>query len=115
MMTRAQTAIALLILLLSLVPFSSLSFAIKTTVTVKVMKVTDGDTIVVSPLEGGAFFKCRLYGIDAPETNPPQPFGEEATRELKHLILGETVTAKLTGQKNHIREVCIIERDGKVI
>jgi endonuclease YncB( thermonuclease family) len=38
------------------------------TLQAKVMKVKDGDTIVVAPEEGGEFITCRLYGIDAPET-----------------------------------------------
>ena len=33
----------------------------------KVMQIKDGDTVVVSSIEGGQFFTCRLYGIDTPE------------------------------------------------
>jgi endonuclease YncB( thermonuclease family) len=43
-------------------------FAAKTLLTGKAIKITDGDTVVISPIEDGAFFKCRLYGIVAPET-----------------------------------------------
>jgi endonuclease YncB( thermonuclease family) len=104
MMTKAQRTI-LLLTVLFLIVLSSQSLATKTSVTAKVMKVTDGDTVIIGPREGGLFFKCRLYGIDAPETRPPQPFGEEASRELRSLILGQTVEVKLTGQKTHSREV----------
>lgn len=82
----------------------------------KVVRVKDGDTIVVAPVEGGRFFVCRLYGIDAPETpkrgRPGQPFGKEATTELKRLVLGQNVTVVLTGARTYKREVCIIYRDG---
>lgn len=60
----------------------------------KVMQVKDGDTVVIAPVEGGQFFTCRLYGIDTPEIphgkKPGQPYGEDAMKELKHLILGQT-------------------------
>ncbi len=98
------------------------AFAAETTLTGKVMKVSDGDTVVISPIEGGEFFKCRLYGIDAPETSkygrrgrlikPGQPYGDEATRELKRLILSQTVDITLTGAKTYKREVCRIVKDG---
>lgn len=84
----------------------------------KVMQVKDGDTVVVNPEDGGQFFICRLYGIDAPETTHPrfgkksQPYGEEAARELKKLILGQNVQVFLTGQKTYNREVCLIKKDG---
>ena len=45
--------------------------------------------------------------------NAPSP--TKAARELQRLILGQTVEVKLTGQKTHNREVCIIEKDGKDI
>lgn len=82
----------------------------------KVMQVKDGDTVVISPIEGGQFFICRLYGIDAPELQHPgkqgQPYGEQATNELKNLILGQEVEVKLTGQKTYKREVCRIKYNG---
>lgn len=102
--------------------FAFPALANETTLIGKVMKVTDGDTVVISPIEGGPFFKCRLYGIDAPETpkygrrgrllKPGQPYGEGATMELKKLILGETVNVTLTGAKTYNREVCRIFKDG---
>lgn len=82
----------------------------------KVMQVKDGDTVVISPATGGEFFVCRLYGIDSPETGKRggagQPYGEEALRELKGLVLGQNVQVVLTGQKTYNREVCLIEKDG---
>lgn len=82
----------------------------------KVMQVKDGDTVVISPADGGQFFVCRLYGIDAPETakrgKPGQSFGEEAKKELKALVLGQLVDVELTGSKTYNREVCIIRKNG---
>jgi endonuclease YncB( thermonuclease family) len=94
------------------------AFAAETILTGKVMKVTDGDTVVIIPIESGAFFKCRLYGIDAPETpkysrhgrlvKPGQPYGEDASKELRRLIPGQTVDIPLRGAKTYKREVCRI-------
>lgn len=93
----------------------SVSYGFKGEITGKVMQVKDGDTIVVSPVEGGSFFVCRFYGIDAPETakrgKPGQPYGEEATRELKKLVLGQTVEVVTSGAKTYNREVCVIYKD----
>lgn len=85
-----------------------------TTLQGKVMQVKDGDTVVISPLDGGQFFTCRLYGIDSPESygKEAQPYGDEAKKELKSLILGETVGVTTTGDKTHNREVCIIKKHG---
>lgn len=81
-----------------------------------VMQVKDGDTVTVIPAEGGQGFICRLYGIDAPETSKRgksgQPYGEEATKELKKLVLGQTVNIETTGAKTYKREVCIIKKNG---
>lgn len=106
------------IVVVFLFSLTTYAFAIKTTILGKVMQVKDGDTVTISPEEGGQFFTCRLYGIDAPETTHPrfgkqgQPYGEEATKELKKLILGQTVEVTTTGQKTYKREVCIIKKDG---
>lgn len=83
-----------------------------TLTTGKVAQVKDGDTVVIEPLEGGHFFTCRLYGIDAPEiahhSKPGQPYGEEAKTELKRLVLGQVVYVETTGVKTYNREVCIL-------
>jgi len=81
-----------------------------------VMKVKDGDTVVIAPENGGAFYTCRLYGIDAPEvahgSSPAQPYGEEAKAYLKKLVLGQRVKVIITGDRTYNREVCILEKDG---
>jgi endonuclease YncB( thermonuclease family) len=81
------------------------------------MQVKDGDTVVISPIEGGQFFICRLYGIDAPETpkngKPGQPYGEESTKELKKLILGQEVTAEIRDRDKYNLEVSVIRKGVK--
>lgn len=113
-----KTIIAVILLYALIVPFSTYAF-VKGTIQARVMQVKDGDTIVVAPIDGGPFYVCRLYGIDAPETarrnRQGQPFGDEATKHLKSLILGQTVEVETTGAKTHNREVCIVRKDGQDI
>ena len=82
----------------------------------KVMKVKDGDTVVIAPIESEYFITCRLYGIDAPENNkrgePGQPFGEEATKELKHMILSKNVQAVTAEKDRYNRDICFIILNG---
>jgi len=80
-----------------------------------VTKVIDGDTVIIKPYSG-KLFKCRLYGIDAPEVphdgNPGQPFGRAADRELNNLVLHDSVEITLTGESSYDREICIIKKLG---
>lgn len=105
----------MLLLLFALPAFAGQKQSLEGTV----MQVKDGDTVVVSPSDGGQFVACRLYGIDSPETGKKgksgQPYGEEATKELKKLVLGQTVTVETTGAKTYKREVCIIKKNGQDI
>lgn len=114
---KKQTKLIYVAILIIAGLFCSTAYSgIKSSLQGKVMKVTDGDTVVISPIEGGEFFKCRLYGIDAPETPKKgkggQPYGEEASKALKNLILGQKVDVTLTGDKTYDRQVCIIKKDG---
>ena len=80
-----------------------------------VTKVIDGDTVVIRPYSG-QLFKCRLYGIDAPEIpdngNPGKPYGRAAERELNTLILHSSVEITLSGASSYDREICIIKKLG---
>ena len=58
------------------------------TLTGKVVKITDGDTLVVLDA-GNTQHKIRLSGIDAPETN--QPFGKRSKEALSALVAGQRV------------------------
>ncbi|RJQ55730.1 MAG: nuclease [Nitrospiraceae bacterium] len=80
-----------------------------------VTKVSDGDTVTIRPFTG-KLFKCRLYGIDAPEVShngkPGQPHGRAAERELGNLVLHSTVDIILTGDSSYDREICILKKNG---
>ena len=56
----------------------------------KVVRVVDGDTIVVSPNE-----KVRLIGVDTPETKHPKKavecFGKEATQFTRDAVEDKTI------------------------
>ena len=54
----------------------------------KVVKITDGDTLVVLDA-GNTQHKIRLSGIDAPESN--QPFGQRSKEALSALVAGQRV------------------------
>jgi endonuclease YncB( thermonuclease family) len=78
----------------------------------KVIKVYDGDTIEVLKPGTNEIFKCRLYGIDAPETpkhgKPGQPYGEDSSRALEALVSGADVDIETTGERTYDREVCSV-------
>jgi endonuclease YncB( thermonuclease family) len=61
----------------------------------KVLRVKDGDTIVVEDHDHHRNV-IRLSGIDAPEKGskkePGQPFGERARQQLVDLVYGKDVT-----------------------
>lgn len=63
----------------------------------KVIKVVDGDTIVVRNLDD-IELTVRLYGIDTPEHD--QPFGPEAKRYLSSRILDRDVNISGTDWKD---------------
>ncbi|MBF0609082.1 MAG: thermonuclease family protein [Magnetococcales bacterium] len=85
----------------------------------KVVRVKDGDTVVLSPGLGRQSYTCRLYGIDSPETPkrnvPGQPYATEAAKALEQLVLGKEVEVTLTGDKTYNREVCVLRLSNKDI
>jgi micrococcal nuclease len=69
----------------------------------KVVRVVDGDTIVVSPKE-----KVRLIGVNTPETKDPKKavecFGKEATQFTRDAVEGKTVRLvldKVNAKRQH--------------
>ncbi|MEW6601512.1 MAG: thermonuclease family protein [Nitrospirota bacterium] len=80
-----------------------------------VIKVIDGDTVIVRPYSG-KLLKCRLYGVDAPEIphdgKPGEPYGRAAERELINLVLNSSAEITLTGDSSYDREICIIRKMG---
>lgn len=61
-----------------------------------VIKVTDGDTVIV--LEGTTKHRVRLIGIDAPERS--QEFGPQATQYLSGLVLNQPVDVQANVNKD---------------
>lgn len=59
---------------------------------VRIVKVTDGDTIRVRI--NGRSTPVRLIGLNAPEINPRQCYGTQATTRMKTLTRGGTVYLK---------------------
>lgn len=64
-----------------------------------VMRVSDGDTLVVSL--HGRDVKVRLSGIDCPESD--QEFGPEAKRALENTLSGDRVSLKTEGEDQYGR------------
>lgn len=75
---------------------------------VKVVGVTDGDTITV--VMDGKQTKVRLYGIDAPEK--VQPFGQVSTDSLKQLTTGKAITVQAYDRDKYGRTVGMVFADG---
>jgi endonuclease YncB( thermonuclease family) len=80
-----------LICILSLGAILVLAPVFANTLTGKVVKVADGDTITVLD-NSQAQHRIRLQGIDAPEKG--QPFGNASGKHLAGLVAGKTVTVK---------------------
>ena len=83
-----------------------------------VSRVIDGDTLEV-PDSGGAAFKIRLYGADAPETkkreHEGQPFGEEAFAALRNKVEGKKVDVEVVDIDSYGRAIAIVRRNGRNI
>jgi len=77
---------------------------------VKVVSITDGDTVDVQDQQGRTY-TVRLAGIDAPEHD--QVFGPEATRHLSTLIAGKTVMLECGNERSYGRMICKILLDGE--
>lgn len=71
----------------------------------RVVKVADGDTIVV--LDGAKVqHRIRLRAIDAPERN--QPFGRRARESLVELVAGKTVRVHAGTADRYGRELGVV-------
>ena len=71
-------------------------------ITGKVVKVSDGDTITVLDKDY-AEHKIRFFGIDAPESK--QAYGQKAKNYLASLIAGKEVKVVITGTDKYQRKV----------
>lgn len=84
------------------------------TITGKVIRVTDGDTITVLTSSGKE--KIRFAQIDAPETShfgsPTQPYGKEAGAYLRQLVSNQTVRVEVETVDQYGRNVGTVFVDG---
>ncbi len=82
------------------------------TLTGRVVKVTDGDTVhVLDSAEDR--HKIRLQGIDAPEKK--QAFGTRSKEHLSHLVAGQTVEVDWNKRDRYKRIVGKIVHQGQDI
>jgi len=87
------------------------SMAWSQTFAARVVTVSDGDTIWVTPVQSQRRQKLRMQGIDAPERC--QPGGEASTRALRELLLNQTVEVEVRGQDDYQRGLARIRFQGK--
>jgi len=78
------------------------------TLTGKVIRVLDGDTIEVLQVEGATKtpVRIRMTGIDAPEKS--QPFGEKCRENLAAMIAGREATIDLRGTDRYSRALGVV-------
>ncbi|AVQ28260.1 MULTISPECIES: thermonuclease family protein [Fusobacterium] len=67
----------------------------------KVIRVSDGDTILIQ--SGSQKIRVRMYGIDAPELK--QKYGEESKKYLEKRIMDKNVDIKVINQDQYGRKV----------
>ena len=84
-----------------LVLFLTLSVGAKT-ITGKVIKVSDGDTLVMVTNQSKKI-KVRLAEIDTPEL--AQPYGKIAQRALEQLVFSKTIVVKYQNKDRYKRIV----------
>ena len=81
-----------------------------------VIRVFDGDTILVKGIDGKK--TIRLLGIDAPETSkgkgePGQPYSRKSQRHLAALVLNHSVRLKVYGQDRYGRSLAVVYCNGQ--
>jgi micrococcal nuclease len=82
-----------------------------TTVSGRVVRVVDGDTVWVRPDGRGVrAFKLRLLGIDAPERC--QAGGDESTRALAERVSGRRVAVDIRARDDYKRHLGHVTLDG---
>lgn len=75
----------------------------------RVVGISDGDTIKVLSANKQQV-KCRLYGIDAPESN--QAYGQASKASLSDMVFGKEVNVEVMDQDQYGRSVCRIVLNG---
>ncbi|MGZ8257234.1 MAG: thermonuclease family protein [Gallionella sp.] len=98
------------IALLASLLFSPLTMA--DTITGKVVRIADGDTITVLD-EQRQQHRIRFAQIDAPETShgknkPTQAFGEKSKQSMADMVFGKVVRADCATTDRYGRSVCTV-------
>ena len=101
----------ILLIVFSLISSLLCSFVQAGTLTGNVVRITDGDTLVV--LDANKVqYKIRLMGIDAPEKK--QAYGKKSKDNLSHLVAGKFVVVeydKLDRYKRIIGKILLSGQD----
>lgn len=108
---KEEKNLAILALLITcLLTHAALAAAVE--FTALVVKVVDGDTLVV--LMNGENWRIRLHGVDAPESG--QPFGRQARQAVVALALGRSVTVREVGRDQYGRILAdVVLPNGRVL
>lgn len=80
----------------------SVAIAHAATITGRVVRIADGDTLTVLTAAKEEV-KVRLHGVDAPESK--QAFGNRAKEELSSLVFGKTVRVDIEEKDRYGRTV----------
>ena len=99
-MNRTRASLFWLFVVALLVPLQTFA----STLTGKVIKVADGDTITI--LVGTEQHRIRLQGIDAPERK--QPYGKASGRSLSALVAGKQVRVEYDKHDRYGRIVGVV-------
>lgn len=78
-----------------------------------VTHVTDGDTVWVRPVSGGAPVQVRLQGLDAPEIC--QAWGPQSRQALARRVLQQQVRVHARGRDDYDRLLGRLDRAGQDI
>jgi endonuclease YncB( thermonuclease family) len=96
-MVRFLASILLLAAPLAAAPLAAAPFE------VRVLRVKDGDSLVVERVRERRVSEVRLHGIDAPELG--QPWGPSARAALRRLVDGRVVTMEVVDRDRYGRLV----------
>lgn len=88
------------------------SHAFATDISVKVVQITDGDTVGVIDAEKN-YFKVRLSGIDAPERK--QAFSDKSKEALAGKVFEKELILKESGKDRYGRTLGVLLLDGRNI
>lgn len=108
-MIRSFKVIITLLAILLILPAASIAEQLR------VVRVTDGDTIKAATDQIGIII--RLVGIDAPEKSrkknePGQPYSRKATKYLASLVLNKTITVQEYGTDRYGRILGVVFVNG---